>query len=379
MATRSVDSSINDKARSRSFLAEDLFTDRYIAKKTIGKGTFGETKLAQDKHDNSLWAVKILDISLMAIEDRQSFQLECKILQELPQHANLCFTREYFQAEKKVHIVCELLSGGELFDRILQKEFYSEIEAIVVIAQIASALQAVHNIGVVHRDLKPENILYSNMSISSTVKVVDFGMSAFYVEGVDDPLTQPCGTVSYAAPEVINSEGYNQQADMWSLGVISYILLSGMPPFDDEDEANLFDEILHGEIDFKSEEWNDISVLAQNFVGALMDRDKEGRLDSAGVLNHPWITESLTRENVNSASAAILSKCLNPHHALTGAKGETTSAMNTNSQVSSTRKKAINLSQAQERLKQFTVWIENYTNIVMMYEIINLRSNLLAL
>lgn len=225
--------------RDRAFHAPGDFEDHYKVCKTLGKGNFGETKLVEDKDDKSLWAAKIQDLSEMDEDDRQNFMTECAVLQALPEHENICWTREIFRSVKETHIVFELLTGGELFDRIVQKEFYTEDEARTTVRQIAEALQVVHSAGIVHRDLKPENILYASMSVHSPIKLVDFGLAAYHVAGVDDPLTLPCGTAAYAAPEVLLCQGYDQRADIWSLGVITYILLSGMPPFDDEDQETL--------------------------------------------------------------------------------------------------------------------------------------------
>ena len=225
--------------RDRAFHASGDFEDHYKVCKTLGKGNFGETKLVEDKDDKSLWAAKIQNLNEMDEEDRQNFMTECAVLQALPEHDNICWTREIFRSETETHIVFELLTGGELFDRIVQKEFYTEDEARTTVRQIAEALHVVHCAGIVHRDLKPENILYASMSIHSPIKLVDFGLAAYHVTGVDDPLTRPCGTAAYAAPEVLLCQGYDQRADIWSLGVITYILLSGMPPFDDEDQKTL--------------------------------------------------------------------------------------------------------------------------------------------
>jgi hypothetical protein len=299
--------------RYRPFFASAAFGSRYITRKTLGRGTFGLTHLAVDVEDESMWAAKQQKTTGMSADDLAMLAQECDVLRALPRHRNLCWTREVFRATDFTHIVSELLTGGELFERIVQKEFYTEAEAIAVVAQVADALRAVHDAGVVHRDLKPENILYASMGVASEVKLVDFGMSAFHLPGIDDPLTQPCGTAAYAAPEVLACDGYDHKADIWSLGVIAYILLSGSPPFDsDSDEGDinaLYDEVLYGVIDFSSEEWDDVSLMARSFVSTLMDRDPSTRPNADEVLGHAWLASvAVGQEGVPDSEALPLSR-----------------------------------------------------------------------
>ena len=178
--------------RDRLFYADGEFESHYKVCKTLGRGNFGETKLVEDKSDRSLWAAKVQRVAAMDEEDRKNFVLECSILRSLPRHRSICWTREIFRSATHTHIVVELLTGGELFDRVVQKEFYSEAEAISTVRQIAEALSVVHAAGVVHRDLKPENILYASMAVTAPVKLVDFGMSAYVLTScgrrVDDLL-----------------------------------------------------------------------------------------------------------------------------------------------------------------------------------------------
>ena len=281
------------KKRTGPFFALGQFCDRYKICKTLGQGTFGETVLVEDHADKSLWAAKVQHVKAMDHEDHENFMIECSVLQALPSHRNICWTREVYRSAESTHIIFELLTGGELFDRVVQKDHFTEAEAIVTMKQITSALQVVHSIGVVHRDLKPENILYANMSMSSPVKLVDFGLSAYHVTGVDDLLTKPCGTASYAAPEVLQCVGYDQKADIWSLGVISYILLSGIPPFDDDDESELLQQVLRGQVSFEEEEWDDVSALAKDFISTLMDADQHRRPNAEQVLTHRWLAQAV--------------------------------------------------------------------------------------
>jgi len=182
----------------------------------------------------------------------------------------------------------ELLTGGELFDRIVAKGSYSEKEASDLIKDIASAILYLHSIGIVHRDLKPENLIYLSPKNDSPIKITDFGL-AKYRSGKDMAMTTACGTPGYVAPEVLKNEPYDKAVDMWSLGVILYILLCGFPPFYHESTAQLYKQIKKGEYDFPDPYWTDISDSAKDLVRCLLCVPPKDRYTAAQVLAHPWI------------------------------------------------------------------------------------------
>jgi len=207
-------------------------------------------------------------------------------------HPNCVQLYEMFETSKKIYMVMELLTGGELFDRIVAKGSYSEREASDLIKDITSAIQYLHSIGIVHRDLKPENLIYLNQRADSPIKITDFGLAKFRSGSKLEAMTTACGTPGYVAPEVLKNEPYGKAVDMWSLGVILYILLCGFPPFYHESTAALYKQIKKGEYDFPDPYWTDISDSAKNLVQCLLTVDPKKRYTAKQVLAHPWIAGS---------------------------------------------------------------------------------------
>ena len=182
-------------------------------------------------------------------------------------------------------------SGQEMFDRIVEKQKYTEHEARVAFFQIIKALGYCHKNGVVHRDLKPENLLYSDKSEDAQLKVADFGLARLFTnEQAIDMMTTMCGTPGYVAPEILSNTSYDSSVDIWSAGVILYILLCGYPPFYDDNNSALFRQIKAGAYDFPAEEWDMVSSEAKDLVEKLLVVDPAKRLDVEGVLQHPWMT-----------------------------------------------------------------------------------------
>ncbi|PIO70310.1 kinase domain protein [Teladorsagia circumcincta] len=186
----------------------------------------------------------------------------------------------------------ELVTGGELFDRIVAKGSYTEKDASHLIRQVLHAVSFMHGNGVVHRDLKPENLLYYNQDEDSKIMVSDFGLSKTEDSGV---MATACGTPGYVAPEVLQQKPYGKAVDVWSIGVIAYILLCGYPPFYDESDANLFAQIIKGEYEFDAPYWDQISDSAKDFISHLMCCDPEQRFTCEQALEHPWRTMRLQR------------------------------------------------------------------------------------
>jgi len=280
----------------------------YELGKTLGKGSFATTKLATATQDGALWAAKVLSKRTMTEEDLKAFKQEITILKVLD-HPNVCWTREIFEDRNNYYVVCELMTGGELFDRIVEKEYYTEKEAATCIADICKALVYCHDRGIVHRDLKPENIMYANMKENSPVKVVDFGLSTRASHG-DATMKTACGTPEYVAPEVISKKPYTNKCDMWSVGVIMYILLCGYPPFGEENSRLLYRKIRAADIDFPPEDWYCISKEANALVNSLIIVDIEKRLSAKQVLEHPWMVKMLGASPSGPAASASSKKSL---------------------------------------------------------------------
>ncbi|XP_074106748.1 calcium/calmodulin-dependent protein kinase I isoform X1 [Cotesia typhae] len=284
--------------------------DKYTLKELLGTGAFSEVRLAESKEKpGQMYAVKIIDKkALKGKED--SLENEIKVLRRFsetvtPQsgdgpikssnsgergwltHPNIVQLLETFEDKHKVYLVMELVTGGELFDRIVEKGSYTEKDASGLIRQVLEAVDYMHEQGVVHRDLKPENLLYYSPDEDSKIMISDFGLSKMEDSGI---MATACGTPGYVAPEVLAQRPYGKAVDVWSIGVISYILLCGYPPFYDENDANLFAQILKGEFEFDSPYWDDISDSAKDFIHKLMCVKVEDRYTCKQALAHPWIS-----------------------------------------------------------------------------------------
>ncbi|XP_017884963.1 calcium/calmodulin-dependent protein kinase type 1 [Ceratina calcarata] len=263
-----------------------LVEDKYTLNRLLGTGAFSEVRQAESKDKpGQMYAIKIIDKkALKGKED--SLENEIRVLRRL-QHPNIVQLLETFEDKHKVYLVMELVTGGELFDRIVQKGSYTEKDASGLIKQVLEAVDYMHDQGVVHRDLKPENLLYYSPDEDSKIMISDFGLSKTEDSGI---MATACGTPGYVAPEVLAQKPYGKAVDVWSIGVISYILLCGYPPFYDENDANLFAQILKGEFEFDAPYWDNISDSAKDFIHKLMCVNVEERYTCKQALGHPWIS-----------------------------------------------------------------------------------------
>jgi len=268
-------------------LRKDEITKYYELGAKLGTGSFAVVRQATRKSDGKQFAIKIIKKSKLNAEELAVVHDEVEIMHKVD-HPNCVKLFEMFETSKKLYMVLELLTGGELFDRIVAKGSYSEKEAAALIRDISGAIKYLHSIGVVHRDLKPENLLYLNPKPDSPIKITDFGLAK--LKGTSDNMTTACGTPGYVAPEVLKNEPYDRAVDLWSLGVILYILLCGFPPFYHESTAQLYKQIKKGEYDFPDPYWTDISAEAKNLVTCLLTVNPKKRITAEGVLAHPWIT-----------------------------------------------------------------------------------------
>jgi calcium-dependent protein kinase len=201
----------------------------------LGQGAFGEVRKCINRHTKVIRAVKLIKKESMNKEEEESFKHEITILKKLD-HPNILKLYEVFEDEKRYYLVTELCKGGELFDEIVTKVCFSEKEAAAIIQQILQAVAYCHDLGIVHRDLKPENVLIDK-ELNNTLKIIDFGTSTIYDKS-SGPLKTTHGTSYYIAPEVLNKR-YDDRCDVWSIGVILYILLSGKPPFDGDNDEEI--------------------------------------------------------------------------------------------------------------------------------------------
>lgn len=293
------------KKSKRDSDKQPCIEDKYNLKELLGTGAFSEVRLAESKEKPGLmFAVKIIDKkALKGKED--SLENEIKVLRRL-KHPNIVQLLETFEDKHKVYLIMELVTGGELFDRIVEKGSYTEKDASDLIRQVLEAVDYMHEQGVVHRDLKPENLLYYSPDEDSKIMISDFGLSKMEDSGI---MATACGTPGYVAPEVLAQKPYGKAVDVWSIGVISYILLCGYPPFYDENDANLFAQILKGEFEFDSPYWDDISDSAKDFIRQLMCVDVEKRYTCRQALAHPWISgNAASNKNIHGTVSEQLKK-----------------------------------------------------------------------
>ncbi|XP_019151661.1 PREDICTED: calcium-dependent protein kinase 1-like [Ipomoea nil] len=261
----------------------------YIFGGELGRGQFGVTYLVTHRKTRERLACKsIATRKLLSKDDVDDVRREVQIMHHLTGHRNIVELKGTYEDRNHVHLVMELCAGGELFDRIIAKGHYSERAAAGLCRQMVTVLHYCHSMGVMHRDLKPENFLFLSSDENSPLKATDFGLSVFFKPG--DTFKDLVGSAYYVAPEVLR-RNYGPEADIWSAGVILYILLSGVPPFWGENEQSIFDAVLRGHLDFSSDPWPSISSSAKDLVKKMLRSDPKERLSATDVLNHPWMRE----------------------------------------------------------------------------------------
>ncbi|CAN1290204.1 Calcium-dependent protein kinase 17 [Linum perenne] len=268
----------------------------YSIGKELGRGQFGVTHLCTNKANGQQYACKtIAKRKLVNKEDLEDVRREVQIMHHLTGQPNIVELKGAYEDKHSVHLIMELCAGGELFDRIIAKGHYTERAAASLLRTIVEIVHTCHSMGVIHRDLKPENFLLLNKDESSPLKATDFGLSVFYKPG--EVFKDIVGSAYYIAPEVLKRK-YGPEADIWSIGVMLYILLCGVPPFwagtyfiNEESEHGIFNAILRGHVDFTSDPWPSISPQSKDLVRKMLNSDPKQRLSASQVLNHPWIKE----------------------------------------------------------------------------------------
>lgn len=264
--------------------------DFYTFDKVLGKGNFGVAYLVYDKQTQEQLACKSISKRKFASkEDIEDVKREIQIMYHLSGHPNVVKLRKAFEDKANIHLVMELCSGGELFDRIAERGHYSEKDAARMMRTIVSVVHHCHTMNVVHRDLKPENFLLSDKSDAAVLRATDFGLSRFFKEG--EYLSEIVGSPFYVAPEVLRRR-YNHMADIWSCGVILYILLCGWPPFHGDSTQQIFKNILTAPVDMNSDPWPRISPGAKDCVRRMLVRDPNKRATAEEILHHSWLKEN---------------------------------------------------------------------------------------
>jgi len=261
----------------------------YELKTELGRGAFSIVYLATHKPTGSQHAVKVINKKDLGKDYEKNLKMEVDILKKV-NHPNIIALKELFDTPDKLYLVMELVTGGELFDKIVEKGSYTESEASQLVRRIVSAVDYLHNMGIVHRDLKPENLLLKRPDNDLEVAIADFGLSK--IVGQQMMMQTACGTPSYVAPEVLNASGYGKEVDMWSIGVITYILLCGFPPFYGDTVPEIFEQIMEANFDYPEEYWGSITKEAKDFINKLLVVDAEKRLSATDALRHPWLASA---------------------------------------------------------------------------------------
>lgn len=265
-------------------------TADYKIKKKLGQGNFALVRLCQRKSDNKEFAVKIIHKKRLAKpKQQQSIEREVEILQKVD-HPHCVRLEAIYSTQNHLYLVLEYCKGGELFDMICQHSHFTENQAVKVVRQVNSALEYLHNLGIVHRDIKPENILLLEPHPDSVVKLTDFGL-ANRLDGKDLKFWTSCGTLYYAAPEVLSTSSYTHKIDFWSLGVVMYVLLVGYLPFYHDHRAKTIDLIRRGKVHFDMNDWGDISPEARDLIRHLLTVDAKKRYGHEEIKNHAWLSE----------------------------------------------------------------------------------------
>ena len=276
---------------------EGKITDKYDVIKEIGSGGYSRCLLVKNKLTNQSFACK--ELVKKNVSDYEGLMREVNLMIKLD-HPNIIKLYEYYEDEKKIYLIMELCTGGELFDKIIENtekgKQFTEKQAANIFKQMMSAVNYCHKNGIVHRDLKPENLLYFDKSENSPIKVIDFGMSKRFDH--NKLLTEKVGTAYYISPEVIKGK-YDEKCDIWSAGVILYILICGYPCFNGEDDREILIAIQKGKIRFPSPEWDDVSDDVKNLI-LRMCCPPEKRLNAEEVLNESWVKDNAFDSSKNT-------------------------------------------------------------------------------
>ena len=262
--------------------------DKYEVKQKIGKGKFGLVKFGINKETKQQVAIKIMAKKNMDKSDLELAKVEIDIL-KIGQHPNIIKLYDIYENENYIYIIMEYCSGGDLLSYFEHYEYeLKETKVCEIIHKLSMAIYYLHSYGIVHRDLKPENILMTDLTPEADIRLLDFGLSK--IVGNEEKCTEPYGTLSFVAPEVLQGKPYDKSVDLWSIGIITFLLLCGYLPFDDKhSEREIARQTIQDPVPFESKIWNKYSSEAKNFVEGLLQKKPEKRLSIKEVLEHPWI------------------------------------------------------------------------------------------
>nr|XP_054493646.1 calcium/calmodulin-dependent protein kinase type II subunit gamma isoform X6 [Agelaius phoeniceus] len=318
------------------------FTDEYQLYEELGKGAFSVVRRCVKKNSSQEYAAKIINTKklsaraefepvwtpdaviatsrvsvLLLLQDHQKLEREARICRLL-KHPNIVRLHDSISEEGFHYLVFDLVTGGELFEDIVAREYYSEADASHCIHQILESVNHIHQHDIVHRDLKPENLLLASKCKGAAVKLADFGL-AIEVQGEQQAWFGFAGTPGYLSPEVLRKDPYGKPVDIWACGVILYILLVGYPPFWDEDQHKLYQQIKAGAYDFPSPEWDTVTPEAKNLINQMLTINPAKRITADQALKHPWVCQRSTVASMMHRQETV--ECLRKFNARRKLKG----------------------------------------------------------
>ncbi|XP_050981213.1 calcium/calmodulin-dependent protein kinase type II subunit gamma isoform X8 [Labeo rohita] len=293
------------------------FTDEYQLYEELGKGAFSVVRRCVKKSTGQEYAAKIINTKKLSARDHQKLEREARICRLL-KHPNIVRLHDSIAEEGFHYLVFDLVTGGELFEDIVAREYYSEADASHCINQILESVSHIHQHDIVHRDLKPENLLLASKMKGAAVKLADFGL-AIEVQGDQQAWFGFAGTPGYLSPEVLRKDPYGKPVDIWACGVILYILLVGYPPFWDEDQHKLYQQIKAGAYDFPSPEWDTVTPEAKNLINQMLTINPAKRITADQALKHPWVCQRSTVASMMHRQETV--ECLRKFNARRKLKG----------------------------------------------------------
>ncbi|XP_016301298.1 calcium/calmodulin-dependent protein kinase type II subunit beta-like isoform X11 [Sinocyclocheilus anshuiensis] len=293
------------------------FTDEYQLYEELGKGAFSVVRRCVKLCTGQEYAAKIINTKKLSARDHQKLEREARICRLL-KHPNIVRLHDSISEEGFHYLLFDLVTGGELFEDIVAREYYSEADASHCIHQILESVSHIHHHDIVHRDLKPENLLLASKCKNAAVKLADFGL-AIEVQGDQQAWFGFAGTPGYLSPEVLRKEAYGKPVDIWACGVILYILLVGYPPFWDEDQHKLYQQIKAGAYDFPSPEWDTVTPDAKNLINQMLTINPAKRIMAQEALKHPWVCQRSTVASMMHRQETV--ECLKKFNARRKLKG----------------------------------------------------------
>uniref|UniRef100_A0A671R9Q7 calcium/calmodulin-dependent protein kinase n=1 Tax=Sinocyclocheilus anshuiensis TaxID=1608454 RepID=A0A671R9Q7_9TELE len=293
------------------------FTDENQLYEELGKGAFSVVRRCVKKSTGQEYAAKIINTKKLSARDHQKLEREARICRLL-KHPNIVRLHDSISEEGFHYLVFDLVTGGELFEDIVAREYYSEADASQCINQILESVNHIHQHDIVHRDLKPENLLLASKMKGAAVKLADFGL-AIEVQGDQQAWFGFAGTPGYLSPEVLRKDPYGKPVDIWACGVVLYILLVGYPPFWDEDQHKLYQQIKAGAYDFPSPEWDTVTPEAKNLINQMLTINPAKRITAEQALKHPWVCQRSTVASMMHRQETV--ECLRKFNARRKLKG----------------------------------------------------------